>query len=109
MTREQRKIQALKAELLDLGPMLPGSLSEQWNVCGTPGCQCKDPKRPVRHGPYYQLSFSVGGRSSSFFVKKEDLAEARRRIRRYQRFKQLCTELTRAYVQLTRQRGFSSR
>src|SRR3990172_12820126 len=62
MTKEEEKIQRMKNELLGLGPMLPGSISEQWNVCGTPGCQCKDPKRPVRHGPYFQLSFSVKGR-----------------------------------------------
>lgn len=107
MTPEEKKIGQLKEEMLNLGPMLPGSISEQYNVCGTPGCRCKDPKRPVRHGPYCQLSFSVGGRSSSFFVKKEDLAEARRRIRCYQRFKKFATALTRAYVELTRKQGFS--
>jgi len=49
----------IKDKLADLGPIHPGSLSEQYNVCGTPGCRCKDPKNPVKHGPYYQLSYSV--------------------------------------------------
>jgi len=107
MTKEEEKIQRMKNELLGLGPMLPGSISEQWNVCGTPGCQCKYPKRPVRHGPYFQLSFSVKGRSSTLFVRRNEVPEARRRIRRYQRFKELAMALTQAYVDLVRSLGLT--
>ena len=106
MTREERKIEQLRAKLAKLGPMLPGSISEQWNVCGTPGCRCKDAKNPVKHGPYYQLSFTVGGKSSTMFIKKEDLPETRRRIKRYQQFKALCSDLVHAYVALARRTGF---
>lgn len=106
MTREERKVDQLKVKLEKLGPMLPGSISEQWNVCGTPGCRCKNAKKPVKHGPYYQLSFTVGGRSSTMFIKKEDLREARRRIKRYQQFKTLCSELVHACVALARKTGF---
>ena len=106
MTREERRVEQLRGKLAKLGPMLPGSISEQWNVCGTPGCRCKDSKDPVKHGPYYQLSFTVGGRSSTMFLKKEDLPEARRRLKRYQQFKTLCSDLVHAYVALTRKTGF---
>ncbi len=106
MTREERNVEQIRRTLEKLGPMLPGSISEQWNVCGTPGCHCKDPKNPVKHGPYCQLSFTLGGRSSTLFIKKEDLPEARRRIRCYQQFKTLCSELVHAYVALTRTTGF---
>ena len=107
MTKEERRIERLKRHLAELGPMLPGSISEQWNVCGTPGCRCKDPHHPVKHGPYYQLSFTVAGKSSTLFVRKADLAEARRRCRRYQEFKALSTELVRANIALTRKSGLS--
>lgn len=106
MIREERKVDQLKGKLAKLGPMLPGSISEQWNVCGTPGCRCKDAKNPQKHGPYYQLSFTVGGKSSTMFIKKEALAEARRRIKRYQQFKALCGDLVHAYVALARRTGF---
>jgi len=102
----QKKAELLKQKLLNLGPVLPGSISEQWNICGTRGCQCKDPKNPRKHGPYCQLSFSVGGRSSSMFIKKEDITEARKRVRRYQEFKKLTTELVGVYVDLIREEGF---
>jgi hypothetical protein len=106
MTREERKVEQLRGRLAELGPMLPGSISEQWNVCGTPGCRCKDPKDPQKHGPYYQLSFTVGGKSSTMFIKKEDLPEARRRLKRYQQFKRACSDLVHAYVALVRRTGF---
>ncbi len=102
----QTKIKQLKQKLVNLGAVLPGSISEQWNVCGTPGCKCKDSKNPQKHGPYYQLSFSVGGRSSSMFIKKEDISEARKRVRNYQEFKKLTTELIQAHVDLIRSNGF---
>lgn len=106
MTQEERKVQQLRAKLAKLGPMLPGSISEQWNVCGTPGCRCKDPENPQKHGPYYQLSFTVGGKSSTMFIRKEDLPEARRRLKRYQQFKVLCSDLVHADVALARKTGF---
>ena len=109
MKREEQQIQKIKKQLVNLGPMLPGSLSEQWNVCGTPGCRCKDSQKPVRHGPYYQLSFSVKGRSSTLFVRPEDVSEVRRRIQRYQRFKELVIALTQTYVDLARAQKLSGR
>jgi hypothetical protein len=102
----QQRLAAITEQLLHLGPMLPGSLSEQYNVCGTPGCKCKDRANPQKHGPYYQLSFSVRGRSSTLFVKAEDVPKVRQRIARYRQFKQLVMDLTQAYVDLARQQGF---
>lgn len=107
--KEEQQVQEIKKQLLALGPMLPGSLSEQWNVCGTPGCKCKDRQGPVRHGPYYQLSFSVKGKSSTLFIRPEEVPEARKRIRRYQRFKELVMALTQAYVDLARKQKQSGR
>jgi hypothetical protein len=107
MTKEERKVEQLAKKIAELGPMLPGSISEQWNVCGRAQCRCKDPDKPMKHGPYHQLSFTVGGRSSSMFIKKGDLAEARRRIKRYQEFKLLCIELVHAQVALARKAGLA--
>ena len=109
MIIEERRIKQIKKKLMQLGPMLPGSISEQWNVCGTPRCRCKDPERPVKHGPYHQLSFTISGKSSTMFIKKEYLPEVRRCLKRYEQFKTLCTELVHAYIALTRKNGFNRR
>jgi len=85
----EKRIETIKRKLSALGDMRPGSLSTQFNVCGNPTCRCKDKDNPKKHGPYYQLSYTHKGRSKSEFVKKEDLAEVKKQIRNYQRFKQL--------------------
>ncbi len=106
MTREVHTIQRIQTQLAQLGPVLPGSLSAQWNVCGTPGCRCKASSNPKKHGPYYQLSFTVAGKSSTLFVQKDDLGEVRRRLRRYQQFKTLTITWVQACLTLARKQGF---
>lgn len=104
----RRSVAEVKATLDALGPVLPGSISKQWNVCGKPGCRCKDPKSPQRHGPYCQLSFTVGGRSSTLFLKPQEVALAREYVRRHRRFKELNVELVAAYVALARRVGVAA-
>ena len=43
------------------------------------------------------------------FIRKGDLPEARRRMKRYQQFKTLCSDLVHAYVALARKTGFERR
>lgn len=88
----EHRIEAVKRQLADLGPMHPGSLSEQYNVCGNPGCRCKDPKDPQRHGPYYQLSYTWRGKSSTRFVRQEGVARMQEMVANYKRFRELVNE-----------------
>lgn len=88
----QTRIQEIKNQLADLGEMRPGSISEQYNVCGNPTCRCKDPVAPRKHGPYYQLSYSHLGKSTSEFVKKEAVTEVRQQLDNYRTFKALTKE-----------------
>ena len=83
-----RQIEKVKRDLVALGDLRPGSLSTQYNVCGTPGCRCKATP-PEKHGPYYQVSFTRKGKSSTKFVKKKDLPEVRRQLKNYERMKLL--------------------
>jgi len=84
----QRRIDAIKEQLCGLGDLRPGALSQQYNVCGKPGCRCKaDP--PQRHGPYYQLSWTRDRKSTTRFVRASELPEVRKQIRNYQRLQTL--------------------
>jgi hypothetical protein len=98
----EQRIGAIKRGLNKLGPMHPGSLSEQYNVCGKPRCRCKDPKKPRRHGPYYQLSFTWRGKSTSRFVRPERVTEIRRKVENYKRFRELVNEWVDLAVELER-------
>ena len=83
-----RQIEKVKGQLAALGDLRPGSLSTQYNVCGTPGCRCKATP-PEKHGPYDQVSFTRKGKSSSKFVRKEDLNTVRRELKNYEVMKTL--------------------
>jgi hypothetical protein len=109
MTQAERKIHGIKKQLHQLGPFLPGSISKQYNVCGNPDCKCKDPDNPQRHGPYHQLSFTVNGRSSTRFIKKDELAEVKKRLSRFKKFKLLNARLVDANIELSREPGLSSK
>jgi len=85
-------------DLLNEGPLLPGSIKKQWNVCGMPGCRCKDSDDPRKHGPYFQLSFTLAGKSTSMFVKKEEFEPMMVATQRYRRFKALSLLLVQSYV-----------
>jgi|ERR1039458_5482653 hypothetical protein len=71
---------------LELDP-LSGHLS-LFYVCGSPGCQCKATP-PKKQGPYYQVSFTRKGRSSSKFIRKEDLPAIRKQLKNYESMKLL--------------------
>ena len=82
------EIRKVKEELAGLGDLRPGSLSTQYNVCGSPNCKCKaDP--PQKHGPYYQVSFTRKGKGSTKFVKEQDLPTIREKLKNYERMKEL--------------------
>jgi hypothetical protein len=84
----EAKIDTLKQELLTLGDLRPGTLSEQYNVRGKAGCVCKaDP--PRKHGPYCQVSFTWQGRSHTQFVRRENVAVTRQQLRTYARLRTL--------------------
>ncbi len=88
----QERIQRIKEKILAIEEMRPGSLSEQFNVCGNPNCRCKDPDHPKKHGPYYQISYTRKGKSTTEFVRKEMVADVRRELKNYQKFKKLMDE-----------------
>jgi hypothetical protein len=99
-TTLERQIEKVKRDLVALGDLRPGSLSTQYNVCGTPGCRCKATP-PEKHGPYYQVSYTRKGKSSTKFVKQKDLPAVRKQLKNYERMKlltdrwiELATELS---------------
>jgi len=97
------QIEQIKTKLVKLGDLRPGSLSEQYNTCRTPGCRCKaDP--PQRHGPYHQLSYSRHGRSRTENVRPEDLAAVQAQLRNYAKLRDLVDQWIDTAIELDRLR-----
>jgi hypothetical protein len=99
------RIKELKQRLSQVGSMLPGSLREQWYTCKTKNCRCRDEQHPIKHGPYHQLSFTVGGKSSTLIIKEDDINTVREQIEHYKTFKKLSQELIKEYLEVTRKDG----
>jgi len=91
--------------LLQAKPVLPGSLEEHYNVCGKAQCCCKDKVNPQKHGPYYRLSYSLKGKNSSVFVKKEDAPAIMAMTESYRESRSNIQHLALAMVELYRQKG----
>jgi len=85
----ETQITRIKTQLQRQGPMRPGSLSRQYNVCGKPGCRCKDREHPLRHGPYYQLNYVYRGKKTSRFIRREILGQVRPELANYKKFRRL--------------------
>jgi len=84
----QARIEKIKQQILALGDLRPGNLTQQYNVCGQPACRCKATP-PLKHGPYYQVSFTWKGNSKSQFVRQQDLAVVKKQLRNYRRLREL--------------------
>jgi len=98
----------MKAQIkasLELGPVLPGTLEERYNVCGKAGCRCKDKINPRKHGPYYHLSYSLKGRNSTVFVRRDDAATVREMTENYRKARSNTQELALATVETFRKKG----
>lgn len=85
----QERIKKIKAELLAIGEITPGSLSKQYNICGNPKCRCKDPHKPKKHGPYHNLSYSWAGKGHTEFVRRDRVALVKEQIANYKKLRKL--------------------
>ncbi len=96
----EERIAAIKALLMSLGALHPGSLSQQYNVCGKAGCRCKDPHDPKRHGPYYQLNYVFRGKKTSRFVPRQEVAQLRKELARYKTLRRSTEQWTALALQI---------
>ena len=99
----KNKIQKIKQQIAALGDLRPGALSQQYNICGNPSCRCKATP-PVKHGPYYQISFTWKGKSTTQFVRDDDVPEAQQQLENYRRLRELVEEWITLSVELSRLR-----
>lgn len=80
----ERRIKAIKEELMAIDEMRPGSLTVQKRSWG---------------GEYHQLSFSHKGKGRTQYVKEDNVEMVKNQIANYKRFR----ELTKEWVDLALQ------
>lgn len=65
-----------KQQLAKIDIALHGSVTERWMPCGKEGCRCQaDP--PQLHGPYYQWTAKIDGRTKTLRLKPDEVEEFR--------------------------------
>ena len=79
LARLEGRYRELKKRLHGLGFAVAGTITERYTVCGKANCRCHaDP--PQRHGPYYQYSRKVTGKTTSRLVTAEQVDQYRQWI-----------------------------
>lgn len=82
----------IAAELGSLGFALPGTVLERHIRCGKPGCRCSaDP--PRLHGPYYQWTRKVAGKTETRLLSAAQMARYRSWFENARRLRTLTTGL----------------
>ena len=77
----EKRINAVKRKMHELGPMRPGSLSRQTHKAGGEGAA------------YYQASYTFRRRGFTDYVKEEDYQRVKKETENFRKFKKLCDEL----------------
>ncbi len=84
----------LYAQLSAVGDFRRGSVSENYRKCGKPNCACAQPGHPG-HGPQYNLTRTVEGRTRARHLKPgPELEKIRREVAGYERFRDLVGQVT---------------
>jgi len=97
----QARIEKIKHAIAGLGDLRPGALSQQYNACGNPRCRCKeDPS--LRHGPFYQLSYTWRGQSTTRHVRKDDVSQVKQQLRNYRKLRKLVDQWVALGMELSR-------
>jgi hypothetical protein len=66
----QQPYQQLKGTLAGIGYIRRGTLLKRFMICGKPDCACKA-SPPRLHGPYYQWTRKIGGKTVTVFFNRE--------------------------------------
>jgi hypothetical protein len=102
----QKRIDQIKQEMAELGPLRPGTLYTRYSVCGKPTCRCTRKKKPAKHGPYHYLSYTFEGKSYTEFVPAKQLQAVKRQVNNYNRLTKLVKMLVRSSIKLSRLRKY---
>lgn len=92
LERYEAKYRSLTSELADLGFIISGSLVVRETTCGKPGCRCMgDP--PQRHGPYFQWSRTLEGKTVTRRLNEDEAKLYREWIANRCRLKRIIAQM----------------
>ena len=90
--------EAAKAQIQALGYVIPGTLLKRKYRCGKPNCRCTT--QNDLHGPYYQWTRKVSGKTVSTNLDKKAVPKVKEWIKNHQRLRKLCHSLEKTSLAL---------
>ena len=92
LARLRDRYQQHAVRLAKVGFLLKGSVGQRFLPCGSPGCRCHaDP--PQLHGPYWQWTSKVSGKTVSRMLSEEQARRYLEWIENAKQFEQIVNEL----------------
>jgi hypothetical protein len=88
----QRRYRQIAEQIADIGFIASGSVTQRYTRCGTPTCACHaDP--PRRHGPYWQWTAKVDGKTVTRRLTPTEAALYKQWIANDRQLRQLTTQM----------------
>lgn len=91
LQRLRKDYETLKQQIKDLGYVLPGTIQKRQYSCGKPNCRCVT--EGILHGPYYQWTRKVSGKTVNINLEKDVAAIVKEWIQNNRKLRRLCSRL----------------
>jgi hypothetical protein len=91
-----------KAQIRALGYVIPGTLQKRLYRCGKPNCCCLTENR--LHGPYYQWTRKVGGKTVNINLDPQSATQVKEWIQNNRKLRQLCRYLEKTSLAVLKSR-----
>ena len=95
-----RAYESLKRQILGLGFARPGSLVRRFMPCGKPSCCCMG-KPPRLHGPYFQWSCKLAGKTRTVRLSREQARLCQPWMRNHRSLRRLLRQMERVSLNET--------
>jgi len=91
LAKLRQDYQRTKAQIQALGYVIPGTVQKRLYRCGKPNCCCVKENR--LHGPYYQWTRKVGGKTVNINLDPQSATRVKEWIQNNRKLRQLCRYL----------------
>lgn len=86
------ELEAVRAQIAEIGFVLPGTVTERYTRCTSKGCRCQaDP--PQQHGPYLDWTRKVAGKTVTRRLSRQQYERYRPWFDNARRLRELTSQL----------------
>ena len=97
-----QKFESLFESLMNLKPILQGSLSKQYKICGKANCRCMDKENPQKH-VCYQLSYRVNNKAATMYVNQKNADTVKEMTDSYKELRSIIVKLGEESIHLVKE------